>query len=87
MFPVQRKASLEQEMTGPITDSHRREIEGKLREVESGVQRVKKEQEEYQALINDWEKRQHASSQERDEGRLSAELEPVIWMHAHKTGP
>ena len=72
MFPVQRKASLEQEMTGPVTDSRRREIEGVLREVERGIQEAKQQQEAYQEEINGWEKKQHKSSQERDEGRLSA---------------
>lgn len=84
MFPVQRKASLEQEMTGPVTDSRRKEIEGELRKVESGIQRAKQKQEECQEVINDWEKKHHKSSQERDEGRLSAVLAPVIWTHVHK---
>ena len=84
MFPVQRKTSLEQEMTGPVTDSRRREIEGELREVESGIQRAKQKQEEYQEGINDYEQQHHESSQEQDEGRLSVVLTPVIWMQAHK---
>ena len=78
MFPVQRKTSLEQEMTGPVTDSRRREIEGELRKVERGIQRAKQQQESHQERINVWEKKQHKSSQERDEGRLSAVLAPVI---------
>ena len=84
MFPVQRKASLEQEMTGPVTDSRRREIEGELREVESGIQEAKQEQEGYQERINHWEKQHHESSQKQDEGRLSAVLAPVIWTHVRK---
>ena len=83
MFPVQRKASLEQEMTGPVTDSRRREIEGELREVERRIQEAKQEQERYQEEINDLEKKHHKSSQERDEGRLSAVLTPVIWTRVH----
>ena len=84
MFPVQRKTSLEQELTGPVTDSRRREIEGELREVESGIQKAKQEQEEYQEQINFWEKEHHTSSQKQDEGRLSAVLAPVIWTQVHK---
>ena len=82
MFPVQRKASLEQEMTGPVTDSRRREIEGELREVESGIQRVKQQQKECQEGINRHEKEHHKSSQEQDEGRLSAVLAPCSLMDA-----
>ena len=84
MFPVQRKASLEQEMTGPVTDSRRREIAGELREVERKIQEAKQEQERHQEEINEWEKEQHESSQEQDEGRLSAVLAPVIWTQVHK---
>ena len=84
MFPVQRKASLEQEMTGPVTDSRRREIEGELRKVERRIRRAKQEQERYQEKINDLEKEHHESSQEQDEGRLSAVLAPVIWTHVRK---
>ena len=68
MFPVQRKASLEQEMTGPVTDSRRREIEGELREVESGIQEAKQEQEGCRQEINDYEKEHQKSSQAQDEG-------------------
>ena len=84
MFPVQRKASLEEEMTGPVTDSRRREIEGELREVESGIQEAKQEQEGDQEQINRFEKSQHESSQRQDEGRLSVVLAPVIWTEVHK---
>ena len=79
MFPVQRKASLEQEMTGPVTDSRRREIEGELREVESGIQEAKQLQEGYQKWINDYEKLHHESSQEQDEGRLC----PYDWHQSY----
>ena len=84
MFPVQRKTSLEQELTGPVTDSRRREIEGELREVERRIQRAKQEQERYRKEINRCEKMQHESSQEQDEGRLSVVLAPVIWTQVHK---
>ena len=68
MFSVQRKASLQEAMTGDISDTHRREVEEELVEVEGRIQGVIGRQEQCQKLIDDWEQRLQRTSQEQDEG-------------------
>ena len=68
MFSVQRKASLQEAMTGDISDTRRRKVEGELVEVERRIQKVIKEQEQCQKMIDDWEQRLQRTSREQDEG-------------------
>ena len=42
MFSVQRKASLQEAMTGDISDTRRRKVEGELAEVEEELVRVER---------------------------------------------
>ena len=68
MFSVQRKASLQEAMTGDISDTHRREVEEELVRVEGKIQKVIEMQEHYQKLIDDWEQGLQRTSREQDEG-------------------
>ena len=68
MFSVQRKASLQEAMTGDISDTRRREVEGKLVEVEREIQEVIMRQELCQKWIDDYEQRLQRTSREQDEG-------------------
>ena len=68
MFSVQRKASLQEAMTGDISDTPRREVEEELVEVERRIQVVIGGQEQYQKVIDDREQRLQRTSQEQDEG-------------------
>ena len=68
MFSVQRKASLQEAMTGDISDTRRREVEGELVMVERRIQWVIEMQEQCQKVIDDWEQRLQRTSQQQDEG-------------------
>ena len=68
MFSVQRKASLQEAMTGDISDTHRREVEGQLVEVEREIQEVIEKQERYQKMIDEYEQNLQRTSREQDEG-------------------
>ena len=68
MFSVQRKASLQEAMTGNISDTRRREVEEELVMVERRIQEVIMEQEQYQRWIDNWEQRLQRTSREQDEG-------------------
>ena len=68
MFSVQRKASLQEAMTGDISDTRRREVEGELAEVEREIQEVIRMQERYQKEIDDREQDLQRTSREQDEG-------------------
>ena len=69
MFCVQRKASLQEAMTGDISNTRKREVEGELAEVERRIQKVIKEQERRQKEIDEYEQLLQRTSQEQDEGR------------------
>ena len=68
MFSVQRMASLQEAMTGDISDTHRREVEGQLVEVERMIQEVIKEQEQCQKEIDEYEQDLQRTSRQQDEG-------------------
>ena len=68
MFSVQRKASLQEAMTGDISDTRRREVEGELVRVEREIQEVIEQQERYQKWIDDDEQHLQRTSREQDEG-------------------
>ena len=68
MFSVQRKASLQEAMTGDISDTHKRKLEEKLVEVEGRIQEVIEEQEIWQKLKDEKEQDLQRTSQEQDEG-------------------
>ena len=68
MFSVQRKASLQEAMTGDISDTHRRKVEGELVEVERRIQGAIEEQERYQKRIDEDEQRLQTTSRQQDEG-------------------
>ena len=68
MFSVQRKASLQEAMTGDISDTRRREVEGELAEVERRIQEVIKKQERYQKDIDQNKQILQRTSREQDEG-------------------
>ena len=68
MFSVQRKASLQEAMTGDISDTRRREVEGQLVEVERRIQGAIEEQEECQKRIDECEQNLQRTSREQDKG-------------------
>ena len=68
MFSVQRKASLQEAMTGDISDTRRREVERELVRVERKIQEVIEWQERYQKDIDKREQGLQRTSQEQDEG-------------------
>ena len=68
MFSVQRKASLQEAMTGDISDTRRREMEGQLVEVERRIQKAIIEQEECQKTIDHFEQDLQRTSRQQDEG-------------------
>ena len=68
MFSVQRKASLQETVTGDISDTRRREVERELTMVERRIQEVIEIQEQYQRLIDKEEQGLQRTSQEQDEG-------------------
>ena len=68
VFSVQRKASLQEAMTGDISDTRRRDVEEELVEVERKIQKVIEEQEHYQKLIDEHEQGLQRTSREQDEG-------------------
>ena len=69
-------------MIGPaVTEARRREVEKELREVQNRITEVIERQEEYQKKIDLYEQIRHESSEEQDEGELSAMLVPVMWTH------
>jgi len=72
-------------MIGPaVTDARRREVEKELREVQNRITEAIKEQKHCQEQIDEYEQWCHESSQEQDEGELSALLVPVMWTHVYK---
>ena len=72
-------------MIGPaVTDARRREVEKELMEVQNRITKAIKEQKHCQELIDRSGQRRHESSEEQDEGELSALLVPVMWTHVHK---
>ena len=68
MFSLQRKASLQEAMTGDISDTRKREVESELAEVERRIQEVIREQERKQKEIDEYEQLLQRTSQEQDEG-------------------
>ena len=68
MFSLQRKASLQEAMTGDISDTRKREVESELAEVEGRIQKVIREQERKQKEIDEYEQLLQRTSQEQDEG-------------------
>ena len=68
MFSVQRKASLQETMTGDISDTRRREVEGELAEVEREIQEMIGLQEYYQKEIDEHEQCLQRTSREQDQG-------------------
>ena len=68
VFSVQRKASLQEAMTGDISDTRRREVVEELVMVEGKIQKVIEKQEQYQKVIDRWEQDLQRTSQEQDEG-------------------
>ena len=68
MFSVQRKASLQEAMTGDISDTRRREVVEELAMVERRIQGVIGRQEHYQKEIDESEQRLQRTSREQDEG-------------------
>ena len=68
MFSVQRKASLQEAMTGDISDTRRREVEGELVKVERRIQEMIEKQERCQKEIDIREQRLQRTSREQDEG-------------------
>ena len=61
-------ASLQQELRGNITDDHRREVEGRVQKVQKKIQKAKNEQEKWQRMINEEDKKLREVSLARDEG-------------------
>ena len=79
MSSPQRKSSLQQEITlGHLSQTHQRELEAKLSEVEREIMRAKMEQEECQKHIDRFKQRLQDTSQEQDKGRTHV-LAPVIF--------
>ena len=68
MFSVQRKASLQEAMTGNISDTRRKEVEEVLAEVEGKIQRAIREQAHFQKAIHEYEQHLQRTSREQDEG-------------------
>ena len=68
MFSVQRKASLQEAMTGDISDTRRREVEGELVRVEREIQKVIMKQERCQKEIDDYEQNLQRTFRQQDEG-------------------
>ena len=68
MFSLQRTASLQEAMTGDISDTRKREVESELAEVERRIQKVIREQERKQKEIDEYEQLLQRTSQEQDEG-------------------
>jgi len=72
-------------MIGPaVTDARRRKVEEELREVQNRITKVIEKQELYKKGIDHYEQQCHESSQEQEEGELSALLVPIMWTHVHK---
>ena len=68
MFSVQRKASLQEAMTGDISDTRRREVEEELVKMERRIQELIEVQEYYQKMIDGNEQQLQRTSREQDEG-------------------
>ena len=68
MFSVQRKASLQEAMTGDISDTRRREVEEELAMVERRIQEVIQMQEQCQKRIDERKQDLQRTSREQDEG-------------------
>ena len=78
-FSPQNKSSLQQEITlGHLSQTHRRELEAKLSEVEWEIKRAKQQQEYYQRKVDEWKQRLQDTSQEQDKGRTRV-LAPVMF--------
>ena len=66
----QKKASFQQEITlGHLSQTHRRELEAKLSEMEREIMRAKQKQEKLQRIIDQLKQRLQDTSQEQDKGR------------------
>ena len=68
MFSVQRKASLQEAMTGDISDTRRREVEEELVKMERRIQELIEVQEYYQKMIDESEQQLQRTSRQQDEG-------------------
>ena len=71
-------------MIRPAVTDARRRVEKELREVQNKITKVIENQEECQKKIDDYEQRRRESSEQQDEGELSALLVPVMWTHVYK---
>ena len=69
MFSVQRKASIQEAMTGDIGETRRREVGEELVEVEREIQEAIMEQEKSQKIIDEHEQDLQRTSRQQAEGR------------------
>ncbi len=84
----QRRAALQQRLSGDITDQDRRQLQGELEEVEEKIKFCVSEIQKYERLIHVNEKwiakiRGGAEERQRKEGEGSKELYSTVSVDAH----
>ena len=68
MSSVQRKASLQETMSGDISDTRTKEVGREIAEMERRIQVARRRQEQCQEKIDGWEQDLQRTSQEQSEG-------------------
>ena len=84
----QRRAALQQRLSGDITDQDRRQLQGELEEVEGKIKKCVSEIQMYERFIHDIENRIAeirgvAQERQRKEGEGSKELYSTVSVDAH----
>ena len=84
----QRRAALQQRLSGDITDQDRRQLLGELEEVEGKIKKCVSVIQEYEGMIHrnyKWiaERRVRGEEWQREEGEGSKELYSTVSVDAH----
>ena len=84
----QRRAALQQRLSGDITDQDRRQLQGELEEVEGEIKKCVSKIQEYEEWIHDNENeiamiRGEGQERQRKEGEGSKELYSTVSVDAH----
>ena len=85
---LQRRAALQQRLSGDITDQDRRQLQGELEKVEGKIKQCVSEMQGCEGWIHDYEKwiaRTRGEAEEilRKEGKGSKELYSTVSVDAH----
>ncbi len=87
LYSPQRRAALQQRLSGDITDQDRRQLQGELEEVEGKIEKCVSEIQKWEGFIHDSENAiaeiRGRPERRRKEGEGSKELYSTVSVDAH----